>query len=241
MKRNCIKGAISGIFLIAGFTGVAQAATVNITTSISSAYQSEHGLRSNTGSEGVDLDGALVSADYADRPSEDLVWEAQGIGWSNAGWADGEDTNLFMSWDGFDLTATSLLTSLSIDLTSASSAFDISTAYDPDPLSTLGSSFGFPFEIYSGGAALLGSIAVTYTGIVNLANSVAAGDLFTTMTIDFTGLSTGGFLGEMSFRSDIDTFEVAGDLSPVPLPASLSFLLIGLGGLGLARKRSRAI
>jgi len=234
-----VKSFLAGLVLsVAGFE-TASAATVDIIRSASNPYESTHGLRDNTGTEGVDLDGALVTATYSDGSSEEILWEAQGIGWSNAGWADGEDAYLYMSWDGFEMTTTSLLASLNIDLFGASSVFDTRPDYDPDPLSTPGSSFGFPFEIYAGGESLLGAIAVTYTGIVNLAGAVAAGDLFTTMRIDFTALSTGGFLGNMSFRSDMDTLAVAGDLSPVPLPASLSFLLIGLGGLGLARKRQR--
>lgn len=224
-----------------------QAAVIDIVRSNSGQLESTHGLRDDTGSYGTDLDGAVVTAHFADGSSEEIIWEADNSIFTNpdgstygsiSGWADGNDVDLFMDWDGFEMTTTSLLTSLSVDLAPASAVFDTTFIFDhndPNGESTLGSSFGFPFELYSGYENLEGLITATYSGIVGVAGAQPVGDLFTTMSIDFSMLAAGGVLGELGFRSDIDVLRVPGDLSPVPLSASLSFLLLGLGGLGLSR------
>ncbi|MEY8827155.1 PEP-CTERM sorting domain-containing protein [Sedimentitalea sp. XS_ASV28] len=223
--------------------GVAQATTININRAVDSGLQeTTYGLRSNTGTEGVDLDGALITANYADGTSEQIEWQAiRAFDYSIDGAARGIDTTVYMSWDGFEVRTTRMLSSIFIDVAPASSVFDTTdTRYiigDPSLPSTPGSSFGFPFELYSEYQDLEGEINATYFGNVNLAGRAADGDLYTGMLVDFTGLAAGGIFGEVKFRSDLDTLEYAGDLTPVPLPSTLPLLLAGLGGLGMLGRR----
>lgn len=201
-------------------------------------------MHSHTGFEGRDMDGAETYAGFADNTSKTLTWMAdpwtytepdgQTYGSIN-GFANGDDINLFMSWDGVEVRTSRLLTTLSINLAPANAVFDTTFIFDHDPNggSTQGSSFGFPFSLYSAFEDLPGTINVMYTGIVNLAGSTAAGDLFTTMVIYFNGLQGGGLLGNLSFRTDMDALNSAGTLSPVPLSSSLAFLAFGFLGLGL--------
>lgn len=229
----------------------ADAATIDIVRSGADQFESTYGLRDDTGTDGTDLDGALVTATYADGTSEQITWEGDpriftepdGSTYGSIdGWARGANTDIFMSWDGFEMTTTSVLTSLSIDLAPASAVFDTTFIFDdndPNGESTQGSSFGFPFELYSGYENLEGAITATYTGIVSLVGDDPVGDLFTTMSLDFSMLLGGGILGNLDFRSDLDVLRTEGDLSPVPLPASLSFLLLALAGLGLIHLAGR--
>lgn len=227
---------LAAAFAISGSSAV-QAATIDVTRIADNPHESVFGLRANTGTEGRDLDGAIITATYADGSSEALVWEAVNFDYTLDGGATGAGVSLFMNYDALQVTASAMMTSLSFDLAPATTVFD--SMYGlfpfPDPGSTPGSSFGNEFVFAEGEASMVGTLGVTYSGIVNLAGAEAAGDLFTTMTLDFTGLVGGGYQGYFSFYSDMDTMEVAGDLTPVPLPTSLSFMLLGLAGLGATR------
>ena len=84
-------------------------------------------------------------------------------------------------------------------------------------------------------------VIVTYSGEVSIGSDPAVGDLYTTMTVDFSGLDAGGFTGQSTYTSDVDVLRTRNDLRPlsasVPLPAALPLLLVGLGGLRLLRRR----
>ena len=206
---------------------------IDISRLQSDPHQSTFGIREDTSSRGVDLAGALITATYVDGSSENLVWVA--LDPYTFGGATGNDIDMSFGFDVHELTTTKLLTSLEIDLTPASSVFDTTTAMDDDPLggSTPSSKNGFPFDVAPGFEAITGTISVTYSGIVNLTGSSAVGDLFTTMKIDFSGLSAGGILGDLNWNSDIDTMAVSGDLVPKPLPLKggpLGDSLVGAGG-----------
>ncbi len=240
MKRFLVSMSL----VLAGVSS-ANAATIDVTRIANNPHESVYGLRAATGTDGRDLDGAVITAVYEDGTSEVITWEAVDYDRTLDGFADGEGVDLFMNYDALEVTANRRMSSLSFDLTGATTVFD--SAYGlfpfPDPNSTPGSSFGGAFVFAQGGDGLLGTLGVEYSGIVNLAGAAAAGDLFTTMTLDFTGLLPGGFEGFFSFYSDMDTMEVAGDLvpqlTPVPLTSSMSFLLLGLAGLGLGARRRR--
>lgn len=237
MKSKFLKACAAFFTMYLMSISAAQAATVNIVTVADNPQETAHGIRASTSTYGSDLAGALVAATYSDGSSEALTWEALSIGVRGA--ARGADIDLFMDWAGFEMTTTRLLTSLSFQLAPASSIFDVSRLNEWEVGNTPTTGIGFPFEIYAGGDLLQGAITATYSGIVNLAGRVADGDAFTNMLIDFSGLSGGGFLGSMSFRTDMDTLAVAGDLTPVPLPAGLPLLLAGLGGFGMIYRRRK--
>lgn len=229
--------------------GAVQAATVNIVRDDAVRFETVHGLRTNTAADGNDIDGAQITALYADGSSEQITWEGDPSIWTNPdgstygstdGWARGDDVDMFMSWDGFEMSTTRLLTSLTIDMAPANAVFDTTFDFDHSGLSTVGSGHGYAFYLYDGYEALAGSITAQYSGIVNLVGEQAVGDLFTKMTVDFSGLEHGGIQGNLDFRSDIDMMRFEADLiSPVPLSSSMSFLLLGLGGLGISRRAKK--
>lgn len=204
--------------------------TVDIIRLDEDPHESAHGVRTDTSSRGVDLDGAQITATFADGTTEVLTWKA--LDPYTAGGASGTDIDMYFGYDWHDLTTTKLLTSLQIDLAPASSVFDTKFATDEDPLggSTPTSKNGYPFKLSPEYEDLTGTISATYTGIVNITGSEAVGDLYTTMIIDFSGLPEGGLLGDLVWNSDIDTltgpfedgltatsdvFEISGDGSEV--------------------------
>ncbi len=188
------------------------------------AYESIYGIRDDSSSRGVDLDGALIVATYADGSSESLTWRALDP-YTNGG-AFGADISMFYGFESHELMTTKLLTSLQIDLAPSSSVFDSAAADENDSDysggSTPGSSYGFSFQLSPEYGAMSDSVIATYSGIVNLVGSSAEGDLFTTMLIDFSSLPDGGLLGDVNWNSDIDTMRYAGDLSPAGTDAALA-------------------
>lgn len=239
MSKNSVRIAAFSVIGIVSGLSAADAATINHYVAATNPMETTSGIRDDTATRGVDLDGAIVTARYVDGSSETVTWQALDP-WTN-GEAAGTDFNVFMGWEGFELSVTSALATLEFFLAPASSLFDMSHAPEGAAGNTPTSHFGFPLELYGADAGLLGNIDVTYSGIVNLAGMAPAGDLFTTMLVDFTGLTTGGFFGDMNFRTDMDTLRVSGDLvSAVPLPPSVALMLVGLAGLGgLGRRRRR--
>ncbi|CUH89063.1 hypothetical protein PH5382_03008 [Phaeobacter sp. CECT 5382] len=179
--------------------------TIDIVRLDEDPRESDFGVRADTSSRGVDLEGAQITATYADGTSETLTWQA--LDPYTTGGATGTDIDMFFGYSWHELTTTKLLTSLEINLVPASSVFDTTFAMDDDPLggSTPSSKNGYPFKVAPEYEDLSGKITATYTGIVNLAGSEAVGDLYTTMTLDFSGLPAGGLLGDLVWNSDIDT------------------------------------
>lgn len=189
-------------------------ASINIDRLDENPHESVHGIREDTTSRGVDLEGATITATYADGSTETLTWQAYDP--YTFGGATGANIDMSYGSEWHALTTTKLLKSLQFDLQPASSVFDTTFTTDDDPLggSTPGSKNGFPFELSPEYEDMVGDFDVTYSGIVNLAGSPAEGDLYTTMLVDFSGLPEGGLFGDLSWNSDIDTMKVDGDLVP---------------------------
>lgn len=177
-------------------------------------HESVSGIRDDTSSRGVDLEGATITAKYADGTTEILTWQA--FDPFTFGGVIGTNIDMSYGFDWHDLTTSKLLTSLKFDLQPASSVFDTTVDNDDFPVgqSTPSSLFGFPFRLAPEYEAMPGDLAVEYSGIVNLSGSPAVGDLYTTMVVDFSGLPAGGLLGDLRWNSDIDTMKDAGDLVP---------------------------
>lgn len=192
--------------------------TIDIVKLDENPHETVNGLRADTVSRGVDLQGATIRATYADGTTETLTWVP--FDSYTYGGANGENISARYGYDWHELSANKLLVSLEIDLQPSSSVFDVNPDYSDYPAgnSTPGSHNGFPFELDDEFSNISGSLTVTYSGIVNIRGADAVGDLYTTMRVDFSGLSGGGFLGDLRWRSDIDTLEVPGDLLPTGAP-----------------------
>lgn len=200
--------------------------TIEIVRRDENPHETVNGIRADTASRGVDLDGASITATYADGSTETLTWRA--LDPYTFGGATGADIEMSFGFDWHELSTTKLLASLQIDLQPASSVFDttLDSETSPGGNSTPTSLNGYPFRLspeYEDGA---GSLAATYSGIVNLAGSPAVGDLYTTMVIDFTGLPAGGLLGDLRWNSDIDTMRDPGDLVPAAAPCLVRGTLV---------------
>lgn len=189
-------------------------------------HETVNGVRDDTASRGVDLEGATITATYTDGSTEILTWHA--LDPYTFGGATGTDIDMSFGFDWHELSTTKPLASLQIDLQPASSVFDTTFDSSDHPIgnSTPGSLNGFPFQLAPEYEGTSGDLTVTYSGIVNLKGSPAAGDLYTTMAVDFSKLPGGGLLGNLKWKSDIDTMRDAGDLVPAGVPCIVRGTLI---------------
>ncbi len=230
--------------LLACFTvfsaGVASAATINIYQSSGTKIRSSAGVGESTATEGRHLAGSLVTVTYADGTTEDLVWRR--VGRYSLGGAYGSDITISQNGGPMVIDARKTVSAIYIDLAPSNTIFDIvDTRGNPDPTaSTPSTSFGTPFSIERGGDGLTGQIDVTYSGIVNIAGHAAVGDIYTRMLVDFSGLTSGGFLGRMRIEGDTDSLADNAVMSVVPLPAGLPLLIAGLAMFGFMRSRRKA-
>lgn len=247
MKTDFFKVILAVAAVSATSFGTAQAATINIVRDSSEQFETVHGMYENTATYGYDIDGGQVTAEFADGTTENLTWALDPRMWTEDGYtygsllgfAIGDNIEMELGAYGFEISTTSVLTSLTMNMAPGNAVFDTTFDFDGTGLSTVGSGYGTAFELYDGYEDLEGAITASYSGIVGVAGATPVGDLFTTMTVDFSGLAAGGIMGNIDFNSDLDRIAIAGDLAPVPLPASLSFLLIGLGSLGASRAVSK--
>ena len=233
---NALK--ISAVLLIST-ASMSQATTVvNFETLGGLAQETVNGIRADSSTRGNDLDGMHVTATYQDGTSEDVTWAAYDA-WTYGG-VTGENLLFEAGWDGFHLTTTRVLTGLTMRAGAVGSLFDVSTEYGTEnDTPTTGRGFTLSF---ADTALLDGTVTATYSGIVNLAGETARGDLYTDLHIDFSQVAAGGLFGAVQFYTDLDTLADLSDLTPsvVPLPASLPLMLVGLGGIGLMRRKKRS-
>ncbi len=69
-----------------------------------------------------------------------------------------------------------------------------------------------------------------YSNLVAVSPGLPVGDIFTTLTISFNGL-TGG--ASATFVADTDTIGVYG----IPEPGTVTLMLLGLAGFAIGRRR----
>jgi Ca2+-binding RTX toxin-like protein len=198
---------------------------INITALNENPHETVAGIRADTGTRGVDLDGALITATYTDGTVESITWQA--LDPYTFGGATGANIDMLFGYSTHELTVTRRLKSFEIDLQPADSVFDITLDFDGD-LSTPGSNNGYPFEFRSESASITGDVTVTYSGVVNVVGNDAVGDLYTTIRVDFSAFADGGLLGALEWSSDIDTMRDAGDLFPV---STDGLIVIGTSGV----------
>lgn len=215
----------------------AGAATISIATNENDPYVSQLGIRADTGTVGADLGGMIVTAGFADGTTETLVWAPT---FAQDGGVSGIGFSLFYGYRNFELSVMQAMTSLTMFAAPGNAMFDIETPGEIGD--TYGTKIGFSFRLPDTDTHV-GEIGVTYTGAVTIDGHDRGIDVFTTMIVDFTGLAGGGLANHLSFATDLDSLEVAGDLVPapseVPLPDSLPLLAAGLAMFGLSRRRKR--
>lgn len=235
MTSNLLKSLGAAAILAAGFTAPqANAASVTIFTDSGKELVTRQGVGEDTGIDGAGLVGMLVTAAFRDGTTAAMTWGTL----TKTGWGGVSVSGFSLAMGvsgGFQLSTTKVLRSLTLNAGSASAIFDILTKAEGDTPTT---KRGYPFELVDG-SALTGDIGVTYSDIVALGNAPAVGDIFATMTADFSALDGGGLEGDVEFKTDLDVLAVAGDLAPVPLPAGMPLLIAGIAALGLQRRRRR--
>ena len=96
--------------------------SINVVRLDENPHETVNGIRDDTNSRGVDLDGATITATYADGSTEILTWQA--FDSYTYGGATGTDIAMSFGYDWHELSTTKPLTSLQIDLQPASSVFD---------------------------------------------------------------------------------------------------------------------
>lgn len=223
----------------------AQAATVDVHLVLDTVYTSATGVRSNSATYGTDLLGMTVGATYADGGSETFTWVQTN---PNNAFATGlspssSDLGLTYGGNAFNLDADRRIESMTVNLLGANVIFDAGGYANSDPRNSPTTKVGIEFDIISGILGLPGYVAATYYDHVQIGSHLTGEDAFASLFIDFSNLEFGGFLGALTWRSDLDVLAANGPLvpvSPIPLPAGFSLLLAALAGLGFARRRSMA-
>ncbi|SMD11488.1 hypothetical protein [Primorskyibacter flagellatus] len=222
------------IFLAVPCTAIASTVNINLNSG-GEYYQSLYGIRDDTVTRGGDLAGMIVTASYVDGTTDTVTF---GATWGAWGQANGSGFEISLEWKAFELSVTKSLKSLSLDTRAASAVFDASTSTRLGD-DTYGTKVGYAFSVF-GDYDPEGVIDVNYSQAFVLAGHERAPDTYTRLSIDFSGLEGGGLSRNLQFRSDLDSLAVSGDLSSVPLPASLLLFASAFGIMraSVARKRT---
>ncbi len=247
MKSKLVIGFLTVGFVSAAATLVS-AATITHGTPVTAPVVDVDKV-STWQTTGNDMDGMRVTVTYANGGTSTEYWSDNVGAVSSDGWSLSmtdfqENTFLQTQWlfdvddsKGLEIASLkieALLADTVFDIINESSGGSIYTEHTPGSAEGLAvdiNNYGRPWERTS---SYSGNVHATYSGQVTYQGDSSYGDLFQTLTIDFTvgdyfGSSTGDSL---AFYADTDNLK-----DPVPEPATM--LLFGAGMVMLAGRRAK--
>lgn len=210
------------------FNGILASAT--LLTGLALATPASAFSLSTFETDGSQMSGIKVTANYLDGGSQTATWNPTGPqagGAFGAGWSLTQVGDTFsFPWtfstsDGFAQKIASLI----INTIPGNTVFDI----DPDVEGTIGSFIGLPFTV------LAGQSPNTYAYSTDI--SGAENDLKGVLSLSWNS----GFTGQLSFLADTDSGKLDDPIqAAVPEPTTIAGVALAAAGLARLRRRQRS-